>query len=111
MTPTEYIKLAQKTANEETDNMNHYIIGLTCETGEVAHLHKADIIYGRPYDREEMVLEMSDLCWYLANMIRLLDSSWEELWEKNIEKLMKRYPDGFTKEAAQAKEAAKRGEG
>lgn len=107
MTGEEYNELARRTASEKQDNLNHYVLGLTTEVGEIAHLHKAQEVYGKPFEKREMLLELSDLCWYITNIIHLLDSSWEEVWRLNVEKLRERYPDGFTEQAAQAKEKAK----
>lgn len=100
MSPEEYTLLAQRTASEESDNETHYALGICTEAGEIAHAVKAHIAYGQPLDRENIIEEMGDLCWYLANLMRITWTNWEEVWERNVQKLRKRYPDGFSEAAA-----------
>ena len=42
-----------------------------------------------------MAKELGDICWYLALAASSLDIPLEEIFELNIDKLKKRYPDGF----------------
>ena len=39
--------------------------------------------------------ELGDIAWYLAEAATALDLTLEEILEANIDKLRKRYPDGF----------------
>lgn len=100
MTGAEYVAEAARTASAERDDLTHYALGVCTEAGEIAHEAKAHTVYGKALDRTAVVEELGDLCWYMANMIRILDSSWEEVWAKNVEKLRRRYPDGFEKDRA-----------
>ena len=36
----------------------------------------------------------------MGNLLHLLDSSFEDIWQRNIDKLKKRYPEGFDKDRA-----------
>ncbi len=100
MNGSEYTRLAAQTASQECDTLTHYALGVCTEAGELAHEAKAHIAYGKDLDRTAVLEEMGDLCWYMANLMRLMDSSWEEVWEINIKKLKARYPDGFEKARA-----------
>ena len=45
-----------------------------------------------------MAKELGDICWYLAETATALGLSLEDIMAANIEKLRKRYPDGFDAE-------------
>ena len=42
-----------------------------------------------------MTKELGDIAWYLAEAATALDISLEEIFQANIDKLKKRYPEGF----------------
>ena len=52
-------------------------------------------------DREGLIKELGDIAWYLAETATALDVSLEEVLERNIEKLRKRYPEGFDTKKSQ----------
>lgn len=78
----------------------HYALGIVTEAGEIADALKKSLIYGKPLDRVNLIEEIGDLQWYQARMLDALGSSFEEARDRNIAKLRKRYPDGFTEEDA-----------
>lgn len=43
-----------------------------------------------------LVGEAGDLMWYLENLLDYIGISMDEVYKKNIEKLSKRYPNGFS---------------
>ena len=45
--------------------------------------------------KKHLKSELSDICWYMVQAIKALDSSWEEIFDINIVKLSERYPGGF----------------
>ena len=53
---------------------------------------------GRGLDVEKIKGEMGDVCWYLAEIATALNFNFEDVFTGNIEKLSKRYPEGFDKE-------------
>ena len=73
-------------------------LGLTGEAGEVADMIKKHIFHGHDLPPEDLVKELGDVCWYLALICHACGISIEHIMEKNIEKLRKRYPDGFSTE-------------
>lgn len=76
-------------------------LGLTGEAGEYADLIKKFVFHGKPLDKEHAVKELGDVCWYIALACNTLGVSFEEVLEKNIEKLSARYSTGkFTVEEA-----------
>ena len=98
MTPNEYQKLALRTLNPELDKKDvliNGVMGLCGESGEAIDIVKKWLAQGHELDREKLAKELGDICWYLAETATALDLSLEEIMAGNIEKLRKRYPEGF----------------
>jgi NTP pyrophosphatase (non-canonical NTP hydrolase) len=73
-------------------------LGIAGEGGEVADYIKKVCGHGHPLDKEKIKKELGDVLWYVAVMAQELDISMSEIAEGNIEKLKKRYPEGFSTE-------------
>jgi len=72
-------------------------LGLTAESGEFTEVVKKILFQGKPYSEENvfhMKRELGDICWYLAQACMALDTTFDEVIEMNVEKLMARYPGG-----------------
>lgn len=97
----EYQKLAMRTSNRELTNRDHIIngaLGLCGESGEVADQIKKCYMQGHAIDRAKIAEEIGDVLWYCAELSAWLDIELDEIAERNIAKLMMRYPDGFDAE-------------
>jgi NTP pyrophosphatase (non-canonical NTP hydrolase) len=97
----EYQKLALTTLNKELNEkemLTNGLMGLSGESGEAIDLLKKHLFHSHPLDKEKLILELGDIAWYLAEASFALGISLEEVLTKNIEKLKKRYPEGFSKE-------------
>lgn len=101
MTPNEYQKLAMRTCNipydRKNDMVNHAALGLNSEAGEVAGIYQKSY-QGHPIDKEHVKKELGDCLWMIAELCTAYDWTMEEIMELNIEKLRKRFPDGFDTE-------------
>lgn len=75
-------------------------LGLPGEAGEVADMVKKYIFHGHELDLDELIKELGDVCWYLALTCHSIGVSLEYVMEQNIEKLKKRYPEGFSESAS-----------
>ena len=98
MTINEYQKLAMTTLNpelSEKDVLINGVMGLCGESGEAIDIVKKWLAQGHELDKEKLAKELGDICWYLAETATALDLSLEDIMEANIEKLRKRYPEGF----------------
>ena len=98
MTINEYQKLAMTTLNpalSEKDVLINGVMGLCGESGEAIDIVKKWLAQGHELDKEKLAKELGDICWYLAETATALDLSLEDIMAANIEKLKKRYPDGF----------------
>lgn len=107
MTVSEYQKLAMVTQNKELDKKDVLIVGvmgLCGESGEAIDLVKKHIAQGHELDREHLLEELGDIAWYLAETAYALDADLEDIFEANIAKLKKRYPEGFDAERSKNRE-------
>ena len=98
MTINEYQKLAMTTLNpdlSQKDVLINGVMGLCGESGEAIDIVKKWLAQGHELDREKLAKELGDICWYLAETATALDLSLEDIMAANIEKLRKRYPEGF----------------
>lgn len=101
MNPNEYQKLAMRTCSipyEQKDDMvRHAIFGLTSEAGEVAGIFQK-VYQGHAIDPEHLKKELGDCLWMIAEACEAMGFTMEDIMELNIEKLRKRYPEGFSSE-------------
>lgn len=98
MKVNEYQDLAMRTLNPKLDKKDvliNGVMGLCGESGEVIDLVKKHLAQGHELDREKMINELGDVAWYIAETAYALDVDLETVFQRNIEKLKKRYPDGF----------------
>ena len=59
---------------------------------------KKMIFQSKPWNEEtrtHLIKELGDTMWYVAQACIALDVSFDEVIQTNIDKLMKRYPNGF----------------
>ena len=109
MTINEYQKLAMTTLNpglSKKDVLINGVMGLCGESGEAIDIVKKWLAQGHELDKEKLAKELGDIAWYLAETAYALDLPLEEILRGNIEKLARRYPEGFS-----AERSANRGEG
>lgn len=101
MTINEYQKLAMTTLNPELDKKDvliNGVMGLCGESGEVIDLVKKHLAQGHELDKEKLAKELGDVAWYLAETATAIGYSLEDIFQMNIDKLKKRYPEGFSVE-------------
>ena len=110
MTINEYQALAMRTANPRTNAdpnelLLNGVMGLCGEAGECIDLVKKQRFQGHELDRDRMIGELGDVAWYLAAAATALDVDLEEVLARNVEKLRRRYPQGFQTENSQHRAA------
>lgn len=101
MTVKEYQLLAARTINQALDEkelITNGAMGLCGESGEVIDLVKKWRAQGHELDRVHLTEELGDVAWYLAETATAIGAELEDVLRANIEKLMKRYPEGFAAE-------------
>ena len=98
MTINEYQELAMTTLNpkfSKKEVLINSVMGLCGESGEAIDIVKKWMAQGHELDKEHLAKELGDIAWYLAEAATVLDLSLEEVLQANIDKLKKRYPEGF----------------
>ena len=98
MTINEYQSLAMTTLNPDLskkDVLINGVMGLCGESGEAIDIVKKWLAQGHELDQEKLAKELGDICWYLAETATALDLNLEDIMAANIDKLRKRYPQGF----------------
>ena len=93
----EYQKLAARTINQKMEDGEkelHALHGLAGEVGEIHSLYQK-VYQGHVMCNVDLIKEMGDLLWFIAELATANGLSLDEIAKANIQKLMKRYPDGF----------------
>ncbi|MCQ6519836.1 nucleoside triphosphate pyrophosphohydrolase family protein, partial [Bacillus cereus] len=83
-------------------------------SGEVADIVKKAIFHRHGFDpahcpgeeegnTHKISLELGDILYYISIMSHEMGYTLEDIAQMYIEKLAKRYPDGFSREASQAR--------
>ncbi|MFE6708705.1 nucleoside triphosphate pyrophosphohydrolase family protein [Bacillus thuringiensis] len=113
----QYQEAALRTWNTNQDfggRVLNAALGLTGEAGEVADIVKKAIFHGHGFDpahcpgeengnTHKLALELGDIMYYISIMAHEMGYTLQDIAEMNIAKLAKRYPDGFSRDASQAR--------
>jgi len=73
-------------------------MGLCGEAGEAIDIVKKHLHQGHGLDKKALAKELGDIAWYLAETAYALDIPLEDILRANIDKLKRRYPEGFSSE-------------
>ena len=100
MTIDEYFKAAKRTMNpaltwEQT--REHALHGIAAECGEIHGLYQKTY-QGHELSKERVMDEAGDLLWFVMELCYAEHIDPEAMLEYNVDKLVKRYPDGFSTE-------------
>lgn len=76
------------------------LFGLSGEVGELTDMVKKWIFHEKELDEDHAKKELGDVMWYIAMICESFGWSLDEIMQMNIDKLKKRYPDGFDTERA-----------
>ena len=100
LTLNDYQRMARRTAGtkQKSDKREEALFGLAGEVGELCDHYKKYMHQGHDLSYDHMAEEAGDVMWYLAEIADALDVTLEDIARRNIEKLRKRYPDGFDPE-------------
>lgn len=101
LTANDYQKLAMRSLNptlSKKDVLINGVMGLCGESGEAIDIVKKWLAQGHELDKEKLAKELGDIAWYLAETAYALEIPLETILRGNLEKLAKRYPEGFSSE-------------
>lgn len=96
-----YPLLVEKTRRSDLsvdEQIKNASMGLTGEAGEVVDIIKKYAYQGHELEVEELIDELGDVMYYLCWLCMLLQIDFSEICFNNMNKLTKRYPDGFDEE-------------
>ncbi|PGP98969.1 nucleoside triphosphate pyrophosphohydrolase family protein [Bacillus cereus] len=113
----QYQEAALRTWNTNQDfggRVLNAALGISGESGEVADIVKKAIFHGHGFgpahcpgeeegNTHKIALELGDILYYISIMSHEMGYTLEDIAQMNIAKLTKRYPDGFSREASQAR--------
>jgi len=103
MQVNEYQKAAMETLNPALDKKEvliNSVMGLCGESGEAIDIVKKWLMQGHELDKAHLVKELGDVAWYLAEAATALDVPLEAVFQGNLDKLRRRFPNGFDTEAS-----------
>lgn len=95
MTDRKYLEEARRTLSTQDNILEHMIIGLVTEAGELMDAYKKHKFYGRELDVKNIREEIGDVMWYLVQLCDEVDYSLDQAKTDNIIKLSIRYPEKF----------------
>ena len=113
MTVNEYQKEAMRTLNPrlpKKDVLINAVMGLCGESGEAIDIVKKWLAQGHELDKTKLAKELGDIAWYLAEAATALEIPLEDVFAANIEKLRRRFPEGFSTEASLRRDDVTQGE-
>ena len=96
-----YQRKVMETANNDLTNyqsLQDGVMGLNGEAGECIDVVKKHLFQGHDLDEKHLAEELGDVAWYLAYTANTIGYSLNDIFQMNIDKLKKRYPNGFNEE-------------
>lgn len=95
-----YQKLAARTINNNLTEIGkelHALFGLAAEVGELHGIYQK-YYQGHTMDEEHLKKELSDVLWFIAEYCTVKGWNLGDIMQLNIDKLIARYPEGFSAE-------------
>ncbi|ABS42895.1 MULTISPECIES: nucleoside triphosphate pyrophosphohydrolase family protein [Clostridium] len=95
----DYEKEMKRTAGEfiklDKNGLALGSMGISGEAGEVTDYIKKVLFHGHELCEDKLIEELGDVLWYITYLSKVIGSDLETIANKNIEKLKKRYPEGW----------------
>ena len=67
---------------------------------EAIDIVKKWLMQGHELDKDHLIKELGDVAWYLAEAATALDVPLETVFQENLDKLHRRFPNGFDTQAS-----------
>lgn len=111
MNANKYQGLAARTRKDRGDidlsprdkNLLYASDAIAGEAGEWSDLVKKMVWHGHDYDPDQLVDELGDILWGIAEAATVMGVTLEWVMQRNIDKLSARYPDGYSDAASVAR--------
>ncbi len=107
MDSAEYTKEVHRTCGIEDrrELLTLTALGIAGEAGEVVDTIKKVLYHTHELDNDALCEEIGDLLWYMVLLCDTVGLSLEGVMQANMEKLRKRYPEGFDPQRSKMREA------
>lgn len=104
MTEQEYKIFVDNLKNDDLDCSDvvliHAVFGIAGEAGELVGIVKKQMVYHKPVDENHIKEELGDLLHYMTYLMNKYGWTIKDLAQANMDKLKKRYPNGYSNEDA-----------
>ena len=100
MTVNEYQEMAGRTINHNLnreEQLRHALFEMCGELGEIHSIYQK-VYQGHKIKVDDLKAEVGDLLWGIAEFCTVNGWWMEEICDRNIEKLKRRYPDGLSED-------------
>lgn len=84
--------------NVNTGDVLEALTGMQSELGEISGPINKWLFQEQRLDTEHVAEELGDLMWYAMELCHAFGWNMSDILKKNLEKIDKRYPDGFSPE-------------
>jgi NTP pyrophosphatase (non-canonical NTP hydrolase) len=91
------IKRTMNTTLTSIERVSMLCMGIAGETVELIDYLKKTYYHDHTLSFDEVKKEIGDILWYIGNICNEFDLNLSAIMQMNIDKLMKRYPNGFDK--------------
>ena len=102
----EYTREVQRTCSiqDQKELLTLTALGIAGEAGEVVDTVKKVLYHSHGLDVSALSKEMGDLLWYVTLLCETVGLTLDDVMRANVEKLRKRYPDGFDPQRSQTRQ-------
>jgi NTP pyrophosphatase (non-canonical NTP hydrolase) len=106
MDTAEYTKEVRRTCSvqDQKELLILTAFGIAGEAGEVVDTVKKVLYHAHELDVSNLSKEVGDLLWYMTLLCETVGLTLDDVMQKNVEKLRKRYPDGFDPQRSQTRQ-------
>lgn len=97
----EFQRVSTRTLNKELSKeqqVSNMIFGANGELGEVTDILKKHLYQGHRINKQHLAEEIGDALFYIVNLCTLYNLDVEDILQGNVDKLKKRFPEGFDAE-------------
>lgn len=97
----EFQRVSTRTLNKELSKeqqVSNMIFGANGELGEVTDILKKHLYQGHRIDKQHLAEEIGDTLFYIVNLCTVYNLDVEDILQANVDKLKKRFPNGFDAE-------------
>lgn len=95
-----FVESRRKRLASAQGDVLHMALGIAGEAGEVIDVVKKNYVYDQELDTTHLREEIGDLLFYIQGMHNIFGWAIAETMQRNMDKLRKRYPNGYSDEHA-----------